>query len=289
MKTSNLVLAAFTLVTAAGANAAIGFNRFQYQAPAGTPNATHFKVITPVLGGGNSYSNLILRRAFIGGILTAPGFPNAGGATAIFNGPRNNNAALPAFDIVRNNNVDVYTRTILKDNWSLATRVDFYTGAGVPAIAADAAPVGGWRVRNLPEADSSGIVDLIVDASSPTFVLNASVYRGMSYSAIESAFDTFFNISMNTPDIPADLLSNPTSHFSGATLADSFNSISMSGGDTLSLFISEFGADEGVIVAGTMDMGAGNVREFAVAMAVPTPGAAALLSLAGLCTVRRRR
>ncbi len=292
MKTARLALvSASLLLAAAGAHAAIGFNRFQYQVPAGTPNATHFKVTLPVLAGGNTYSNLVLRRPTLGGTLKPPAVPAAGGPTAIFNGPRNNNAANPAFDIARNDRLDVYTRTILKNNWSFASRVDFYTGAGVAAIAADNAPVGGWQARNLPNTDSSGVVELTIDPSSPSaFSMSASIYRGMSYAAIESAFDAFLNISVNTPDIASDLLTNPTSHFSGATIAHSFDNVSLSGGDTLTVFLNnEFTADEGVIIVGTMDMGGGAIREFALAMAVPTPGAATLFSLAGLCAARRRR
>lgn len=293
MKTSHLVSSAsLVFLTAATASAAIGYNRFQYQVPAGTANANRFRVNLPAPAGmGNAYSHLVLRRPTIGGTLRPGAVPAAGGMTADISGNVNNNAANPAFTIARNNSLDVYTRTVVKDSWSFANSVQFFNAAApAAAVAVDNTPAGGWRAQNLPNADSSGLIELSVNTSSPSFLISASIYRGMSYAAIESAFDAFFNASVNTPDIPDNLLSNPGSHFSGAVLADSFGPTSLNGGDTLSVFFSNgFGADEGVIVLGTVDLGGGNVREFAVAMAVPTPGAGALISLAGLCAVRRRR
>lgn len=290
MQTSRIVLTAASLMlAAASADAAIGYNRFQYQVPAGTAAANGFRVnLPPPPGMGNAYSDLVLRRPTIGGTLKPAAVAAAGGLTAMISGPLNNKVGNPAFTITRNNSIDVYTRTVVKDSWTLATQVQFFNG-GAAAIAVDNTPKGGWSAKNLPASDSGSEVSFTLDPSASSVLLTASVYRGMTYSAIEAAFNSFFNVPIDTPDIPNDLLANPLTHFSGALLVDTFSGVALSGGDSVSFgMASELAADEGVIVVGTLDIG-GQVREFAVAMAVPTPGASALLALCGLCVCRRRR
>ncbi len=290
MQTSRIVLTAASLMLAVpSADAAIGYNRFQYQVPAGTAAANGFRVNLPAPAGmGNAYSDLVLRRPTIGGTLKPAAVAAAGGLTAMISGPLNNKAGNPAFTITRNNSLDVYTRTVVKDSWTLATQVQFFNG-GAAAVAVDNTPKGGWSVKNLPASDSGSEVGFVLDPSSSSVLLTASVYRGMAYSAIEAAFNSFFNVPIDTPDIPDDLLSNPLTHFSGAFFVDTVSGVALSGGDSLTIgMASELGADEGVIVIGTLDVG-GQVREFAVAMAVPTPGACVLFSLAGLSVIRRRR
>lgn len=290
MQSSRIVLAsAYVLLAAASAHAAIGYNRFVYQAPAGTAPANRFRVNLPAPpGGGNAYSHLVLRRPTIGGTLKPAAVAAAGGMTGDISGPINNKVGNAAFTVARNNSLDVYTRTVVKDSWTLATQVQFFNAAGA-AIAVDNTPVGGWSAKNVPTSDSGGEVEFSLDPSASAITLTASVYRGMSYSSIEAAFDAFLNIPIDTPDIPDDLLSNPLAHFSGAVFGDSVTNMFLNGGDAFAFkFASQFGSDEGVMVVGSMDVG-GQVRNFAMAMAVPTPGASALLSLAGLCTLRRRR
>jgi hypothetical protein len=261
MSIASLVVASIV----GAANADIGVTRFRYTVPFGTAAATRFDVTLPAPGRGNAYSNLVLRRPTLGGTLApAAAVPANGGLVANISGRVNGNNANPFFTIARNNSVDVYTRTILNGNITLATRVDFFNG-GVAAIAADAAPRRQANVRNLPSRSADGTAELILDMETAESVSILSVARGYSYSAVEEYLSTML---AGLGDVPGEPLLNPIDYFPGLLVVYSEPNFTIGAGQTVIDLGGELGPDEAVFVFGTFGTGTA-ARAFGALLAAP--------------------